>query len=67
MDKRKIHESWNDVLDLFQDSGEFTEEKYIEWLEQIAISTKSEKITLQEFKQAQFTPCDEATLELVLI
>ena len=67
MSKQKIHKSWYDTLALFQDSGEFTQEKYIEWIQQISIATGSESFTMEEFKQAQSTPCDESTMELILI
>jgi hypothetical protein len=67
MKNQKIHESWNDVLDMFEDSGEFTQEKYIEWVEQISIATGSRGFSLDEFKQEQKKPCHESTMDLVLI
>jgi len=67
MSKDKIHESWFNVLDLFEKSGEFTQEKYIEWVKQISIATGSDGFTLEEFKQAQKQPCDESSLQLALI
>ena len=66
---KQIHESWHDLLALFQDSGEFTQEKYIEWLRNMSIATlwDEEPITMEEFKSAQLYECDEATKQLTLI
>ena len=64
---QKPHSSWLDVLELFSESGEFTQEKYIEWFNQIALITGIEQISLSDFRKAQNHPCGRELLDLVLI
>lgn len=64
---QKPHSSWLDILELFSETGEFTQEKYIEWLNQISIVTGVEQISLSDFHEAQKYPCGSELLEMVLI